>query len=358
MNGLEVGGRERVVLQLARRARREGLDHRIALYDTPFRGLELDLDPGDVPLHFVPRGPGIDLRFARALAGLIRELDVEVVHGHNDTAIFYACVAALRLGLRRPHVVATFHTRPGHATRGARLLTRLASRRARHITAVSEEMAQRMVREGWVGRCEVIRNGIDLDEFSPHGQGGGWRERLGIAPDAVLVAHIARFDPVKRHADLVEAARAGARHAPAIEVVLVGQGPLHESIVRSAADCGHVRFVPRVVDVAAFLREVDVFVLCSEHEALPRVLLEAMACERAIVATHVGGVPELLLDGARGPCASLVAPLDPQQLAGEIARLERDPAVGRKARERARDFSADREWSEYLSLYREAASTR
>ncbi|HEX5011239.1 MAG TPA: glycosyltransferase, partial [Planctomycetota bacterium] len=180
LNGLAVGGKERVALQLARRAAREGFAARFVLFDTPFRSVELDFDPGAIPVQFLPRGPGLDLRFAAALSRLLREGPADVVHAHNDSAIFYACVAARLVGRRRPGVCATFHVRPGHATRSGRLLTRLASRRAGRVTAVSAELAEFVVREGWAGRCEPLSNGVDLEEFSPQGADGGWRQRLGL----------------------------------------------------------------------------------------------------------------------------------------------------------------------------------
>ena len=80
MGGLEVGGKERVVLQLVRRARSLGLDHRIVLFDTPFRNSELDFDPGELPVEFIARAPGFDRGFARRLGRYWREHDVELVH--------------------------------------------------------------------------------------------------------------------------------------------------------------------------------------------------------------------------------------------------------------------------------------
>ncbi len=362
MNGLEVGGRERVVLELARRARLAGLDQRLVLYDTPFRDPELDLDPGEVPVHFLPRRAGLDWRYTAALARLARELGTRVLHAHNDTAIFYACAAAARLGPRRPAVVGTFHTRPVHATRGARWLTRLVSVRASALTAVSDDLARIVVDQGWVGRCRTLRNGIDLQAFAPDGPRGGWRERLEIPPGALLAGHIGRSDPVKRQADLLAAARELEGVEPAIVFVLVGRGPLHAGLVRAGAGRANVRFVPRVVDVAAFLRELDLFALCSEHEAAPRVLLEALACGRAIVSTDVGGVRELVDDPEAGPCARLVPAGAPARLAAALLELARDPVargrLGAAARARAACFSSEHEWQEYLALWNEAVSGR
>ena len=361
LSGLEIGGKERIALALARRGRREGRDARLVLFDTPFRNEELDFAPGEVPVEFLRRGPGVDLAFLWRLARRLRESRAELVHAHNDTAVFYAGAAAWLLGRRAPALCATFHTRPGHDTRGARFLTRRAARRAARITAVSEELAGVLVRDGWVERCETLWNGVELDEFSPEGRVDGWRARLGIAPGTLLVGHIARLDPIKRQQDLIAAVRALEGEGGALALVLVGVGPALDALRAAAASSARVHFVPRVADVPAFLRELDLFVLCSAHEAAPRVVLEAMACGRAIVATAVGGVPHLLT-GAGGGCGLLVPPNDPAALASAIRRLAGSPEerrqLGRRARERAADFSAEAEWRGYTELYLDALRAR
>lgn len=348
LSGLEVGGKERVVLDLATRARRAGLDHRLGLFDTPFRDRDVDLDPGEVPVTFLPRGPGLDWRFAGALARWIAREGFEVVHAHNDTALFYAAAAGWRLRRRRPRIVATFHTRPGHATRGARWLSHWASRRVDAVTAVSEDLAHYLESTGWTGRCQTLWNGVDLASFTPEGP----------ADDPVdgraRIAHIGRFDPIKRHVDLLQAFRSIEAVVPGASLTLVGEGPLRAEIERASAGSPGVRFEPRVHDVAAFLRGIDVLVLCSDMEAAPCVLLEAMACGRAIVATDVGGVRELLTTDD-GPCGRLVPPRDPVALAAALGELLRSPEhradLGRRARRRALDFSAEAAWNRHLELW-------
>lgn len=351
LSGLEVGGKERVVLDLATRARRAGLDHRLGLFDTPFRDPEIDLDPGDVPVTFLPRGPGLDWRFTGALARHVASEGIEVLHAHNDTALFYCAAAGWRLGRRRPRIVATFHTRPWHDTRGARWLAHWASRRVDAVTAVSSDLARFLESAGWTRRCETLWNGVDVERFTPQGP--------VAAPDGPddhpRVAHIGRLDPIKRHVDLLEAFRGVQRAVPGASLTLVGDGPLRPEIERACAGTPGVRLVPRVHDVAAFLRGIDVLVLCSEMEAAPCVVLEALACGRPVVATDVGGVRELL-SAADGPCGLLVPARDPVALAAVLVELLESPGrrddLGRRGRRRALDFSADAAWKRYLELWR------
>lgn len=357
LGSLEVGGKERVALQLARRARRQGLDHRLLLFDQAPRGAPLDLDPADVPWSFVKRGAGLDLGFVLRVARELRRLGAEGIHAHNDSAIFYAPFAAHLAGFggRRPVVIGTFHTRPGHDTPLGRRATRLATHLADAVTSVSDELGTLLCGLGWTRPTELIWNGIDQAEFDASGDDGGWRERLGVAREGLLVGHVGRHDAVKRQLDLVEAAHELVNEGLALDVVLAGEGPGRAAFEQATRALPWVHVVDRVVDVAAFLRALDVFVICSSHEAAPRALMEAMSCGRACIATAVGGIPALVTD-ARGMCsASLVPPGQPMELAARLRTLLSDATerrrLGAAARERMSAFSAEREWNAYAELF-------
>ncbi len=207
---LEVGGLERAALRLAARGRRKGSDHSLLLFDKPFRSSALDFCPGDVPVHFIQRGTGIDFRFAVNIARCLAENNFAIVHAHNATAIFYSALAVLIA--RRPiSVIGTFGTRPTHATAGARFLTRWASGRIAQTVAKSDELTYWLLTKKWVRRCTTIPNGVDLTLFSPEGSTGGWREKMHIPQRAILVGHVGRFDSIKRHRDMITAA-ASSQH--------------------------------------------------------------------------------------------------------------------------------------------------
>lgn len=351
LNGLEIGGKERVALCLAVRGNQEGDRHELVLFDKPFRSAELDFHPGHVATHFLRRGPGIDLAFAWRLSRLLNQIGADVVHAHNDTAMFYAVLASLFRADSKPRVVATFHTWPTHPTRAARYLNRLAGRRACCVSA-SSELADRLLQTGWLNRCLTVWNGVDLREYTPAGPKGRWREKLGLDTRQVLVGHVARFDPIKRHVDLLDAAKLLRNTMPEVRLVLVGRGPVHDEICRQGLDLPNVLFLSSVAEMAPFLRSLDMMVLCSDHEVAPLVLLEAMACGLPVIATGVGGVPHLLDYGRAG---ILIPPRDPPALASAIERLAHAPEERARfsaaAENRAAAFSFEVEWAAYRALY-------
>ena len=362
LSGLEIGGKERVALRLARRAMLDGHRATLVLYDTPFRSTDLDFDPADVPTIHLRRGPGVDVRFAYRLARCLRDLGAQNVHAHNDTALFYAVLAAALALPRRIRVVATFHAWPSQGGRAARWLTRAAGAAA-NPAAVSDDLAKLLVDASWLWTCDVICNGVETDRYIPDGPTDGWRDRLGAGEQDFLVGQVARFDPVKRHVDLLEAAERLSTEQPRIVFVLIGQGSLLDEMHGRAAALGNVRFVPYVTDMPPLLRSLDAIVLCSAHEGTPLALLEGMACGVPVVATAVGGVPHLL-GGDSGASAAglLVPPREPRELARALTTLATDAALRTRladaARRRSLDFRAEDEWAAYARLYGSTRSVR
>src|SRR5438067_4814182 len=177
LSGVAIGGKEAAALRSARRAVHENKPHRLLLFETSFRSTQLDFDPVNVPLDFIPRRGGFDLKFALALRSYLDILQPGVVHAYNDTAIFYAAFARF-WGHGTYKIVGTFHTWPSHPTRGARLASGWACRHADAIVAVSDELRSRLVTSGWADRCVVIPNGVDLTQFKPGGTRGEWRRQL------------------------------------------------------------------------------------------------------------------------------------------------------------------------------------
>jgi glycosyltransferase involved in cell wall biosynthesis len=187
----------------------------------------------------------------------------------------------------------------------------------------------------------VIPNGVDLERFDPsrhpRDEARAWAAReWSLVGDEAVVGAIGSLTPVKGHSDLLEAAARVVARRPRTRFVVVGDGPLRPALEGQVLRLGlreHVVFAGVRGDVPRLLASFDIVALPSHTEGLSNVLLESMAMARPVVATAVGGNPDVLRDGASG---RLVPARDPEALAAGLARLIEDPeaaqAMGREAR--------------------------
>jgi glycosyltransferase involved in cell wall biosynthesis len=203
---------------------------------------------------------------------------------------------------------------------------------AHHILCNSRILKDCLIRRYGLpaARLSVIHNGVDTDFFQPADRG-----RLRDAP---VVLSVARLVPDKDHATLLAAFSRVAGEHPGAELWLVGNGPRREFLEQKARDSGiaeQVKFLPATDDIREMYRQADIFVLSSINEALPNVILEAMAMGLPVVATRVGGLPEAVVPEETG---LLVDPRDIDGLAASLARLLSAPetrrSLGRRGRER------------------------
>lgn len=301
-------------------------------------------------LGLSPRARLVEMaRAALRLARGIDELGIDLVHSMLYRANVLAALAG-RLSRRRPPVVSGQHSLTPMAGRPAALAARLTRPFVHRIVAVSEAVAREVARAEGAdpARIVVIANGVDVERFRPGGPDGGdresgreaARERLGLAPDAIVVGAIGRHSPEKGLLHLLEAvARARARGCP-LELLLAGDGPQRVELERRARGLGlggWVTFLGVRRDPEWIYPALDVFALPSLEEGSPIALLEAMACGCAVVASRVGGVPEVVEAGdgpgyrtERSVAGLTVAPRDPEALARALALLAGDPGLRRR----------------------------
>jgi len=207
---------------------------------------------------------------------------------------------------------------------------------------------------------EVIPNFVDTRRFAPAGDG---ERRAGEGP-AVLV-HVSNFRPLKRVADVVAIFAETRRRLPAkpLALWLVGDGPDRDRVrdrVRDLDLTAHVQFLGERIELPALLRQADLFLLPSESESFGLAALEAMACGVPVVASRVGGVPEVVADGETG----LLAPVgDVAAMAEHATRLLGDEDLRARfahaARERATKlFPLEPTVAKYEALYRRVLAAR
>lgn len=295
-----------------------------------------------VPLWTLRRpGPAV-LRSVAALRRLIRETDARLLHANGSRAMVYAGLAGRLEG--RPVIWHLRIIEPDPALDW--LLARLATR----VIATSEAVRARLARWPWAHRrCAVVPNGLDLQAFVPLKDPEAVREALGLGPAVRVIGTVGRLVTFKGHRYLLEAfARLRERH-PDLYLLAVGDGPERPALERQARELGvaaAVRFTGHREDVADLLTALEVFVLPSLAEHFGRVLLEAMAMERPVVATAAGGVPEVVEANVTG---LLVPPGEPTALADAMATLLADPG-----RARAMGQAGRRRVEEHFSLRRHA----
>jgi glycosyltransferase involved in cell wall biosynthesis len=262
-----------------------------------------------------------------AVAAHLAAVKADVVHNHMYRAEVVGTQAAWRLaatGKPRPYVVSTVHSSRIRSDDDRDLVRRLTPKMD-HLIAVSKAIERKIVDEGRVGApVTLIYNGVDLTRYSEPDICGTLHEEFPIPTDAPIVGVVARLEPEKGHPTLIEAWPAVLDAVPRAHLLIVGEGSTRAALEAQVAALGireSVTFTGRRDDVPAVTAALDVAVLPSYREAQGLSILEAMALSRPVVASAVGGIPEMIEDGLTG---LLVPPREPAPLAAAIVRLLKD----------------------------------
>ncbi|MGA2351485.1 MAG: glycosyltransferase [Terracidiphilus sp.] len=200
--------------------------------------------------------------------------------------------------------------------------TRVVLREADFVVTVSEDLRSKAIAMGASpAASRAVINGCDLSAFHPSDRREA-RQKLGIDANAETVVYIGRMDIKKGLRELVEAAAILRMDRPNLRMYLIGDGPdkyLVENVIRDSNATSYIHAVPACAfdDVAIWMAAADVVTLPSYMEGCPNVVLEALACGRPVVATNVGGIPEILGD----ECGELVPPRSPVKLAQALASV-------------------------------------
>jgi glycosyltransferase involved in cell wall biosynthesis len=295
---------------------------------------------------------------ALALLRLLRE-PVEVLH----TFLFHSNLLGRVVGAmaRVPTIVSERSVESGKAAWRVRV-DRLTWRLARRWTANSREVARVLEqREGIdARRIDTIPNGIDTAHFAEHVSAVEFRSRMGIQPGDRVVVCVGRLDPLKGQTTLVRAFRDVVASEPRARLCLVGDGADRAALARHVDEFrlgDRVTFAGTIADVREALAAADVFVLPSNEEGLPGSVMEAQAAGVPVVATAVGGTPELVQHEHTG---LLVPPRDAGALSEAIVRLLRDSDLAQRlaaaARASVQELSVDRMVDTTIAMYRRVRS--
>ena len=267
--------------------------------------------------------------------------------------------ALARIARPALRIVFTEHGRLSDAppSRKRRLLNPVIAHAAGRIASVSHDLKRHMVAEGLPeDRIEVVHNGIELGPEPARHAAADLRRRLELPGDALVVGTVARLDPVKHLQTLVEAAAQLAHRGRQVHVLVIGDGPERDSLERETRTRGlehAVHFLGHRDDARAWLPGMDVYVNSSISEGISLTILEAMAAGVPVVATSVGGTPEVVTEQV----GRLVPARDPSALAAALDTLANHPSLratlGRAARARvAEHFTIEAMTARYLTMYR------
>jgi glycosyltransferase involved in cell wall biosynthesis len=318
-----------------------------------------------LPFVFLGRHPA-DPRTLFDFLQIIRRDRIQVLHLQGFGATFFGRVAARLRGLPVVvHVHADHHYEPKAYPRFVQLLDHALAGGTQHVLAISRAVARFAVAsQGFrPEQVEVLHNPVDLRRFRPVDAAArrAFREALAIEWDAPVVICVARFDPVKGVDLLIEAWREIASAIPQAVLLLAGDGPLRETLaqrIRSNGIDTSVRFLGYRSDVEAVLPAADLCVVPSRSEGFSLAALEAMATGLPVVATRVGGLPEVVRDGETGV---LVEADNPPALAKAVIRLLADPTLRAElaaaALASAQGYDIDAYCARLETLYHQLAGT-
>ena len=363
-----IGGSGVVAAELGMALAQRGHEVHVVSYVRPVRVAESQarLHFHEVPVTRYPlfKYPPYTLALATKLARLAREQPIDILHAHY--AIPHAISAYLckqMLGEGAPKIVTTLHgtdiTLMG-LDESFYDITRFSLQQSDGVTAVSSYLAQETHRL-FCTDCpaEVIYNFIDLDRFSPARANPDLRARYACTDEALL-GHLSNFRWVKRPQDVIRTFHRVAQQLPA-RLLMIGDGPDRETAERMADELGvgdRVYFLGSDNDVEQLLPLLDLFLLPSEQESFGLAALEAMACGVPVIASNVGGLPELVEEGRSG----YLLPLrDVEAMSARaievLSNRDLHSTLKQGARARAEDFAREGIIDRYEAYYRKVLAS-
>lgn len=323
IGGGEIGGAEELVLTLLKLLDRNKYEaHLICLCEGPFEAVAAQQG---FKTSTIPMKHRMDLSPVGPLRKYIQEQDISIVHTHGVRANLVARIAARKES--RP-VVTSVHSvlRYDYDTAAkalfARFLTRLTNSRTDRFIAISRAIEEDILGMGVPkDRITLIHNGLDISKFGLPEAAGSMMKKLGLNPNLPIIGVVARLHPVKGHEYFLQAARIMLDKGVKAQFLLVGDGIYREKLENlcRALNLEQDVFMPGYYSPVEDIYGIsDLVCLPSLMEGLGMVILEAMHFNVPVVASKVGGVPEIIKDGVNG---FLVEPRDPEGLAQAMTNI-------------------------------------
>jgi sugar transferase (PEP-CTERM/EpsH1 system associated) len=363
MLSLDVGGLERNVMNQLRHAPRLNQQVTIVCLERPGALARQVEELGGIVIDMKKR-PGLRWELFGELRAVLKGIGPHVVHTHQLATLLYGGRAARMAGV--PVVLHTEHGKENYAGRAkTRWLGRWSARYTSRFYCLTQDMASAVRGHGITPERKifVISNGIDSAPFlTPHDT-RFMREQLRIPPTARVVGTVGRLTEIKRQDVLLRAFARLITAVPNAHLLLVGDGELRSELQALADALGiadRVHFAGYHAQTAAHYQMMDVFALTSRSEGTPQAVIEASFSGVPVVASRVGGLPELVEDGRTG---LLFASGNHEELAAALQQVLTHPALADQFREAARQrvtarYEIARMADEYHSFYLEELALR
>ena len=367
-------GAENVLIQLAKELRQTEFTPVVGviknLYNPHLEILE-EAKRHNLPFAVFPCNSKLDPKTFFLIRSFLEKEKISIIHTHGYKSNFYALAAGFGKNVRR---VTTCHNWLGDVPKMrfyARLDKFLLNRFDR-VIAVSDTVKQEIL-ESNISPLKVLRifNGVDIHRFNNKGKADNIKRELGIDERYKIVGTVGRLSEEKGHLHLLDAAKEVLRKYPKVVFLIVGDGPMRQVLKGKCSKLAEVEYTERAFskttfvfagirnDMPAIYSLMDVFILPSIKEGLPMVLLEAMASQKPVVATHVGAMPTVIEHGISG---LLIQPRDAKGLAEAIIALLKKPEkadqLARNGRMRVeQEFSSKKMAERYAEVYQDLVST-
>lgn len=322
----------------------------------PIKAVENRVDPKKVRVISLNKKAGNNPILIFKIGLLLKKVGVHIVQTHN-----WGTALEGILGAKLACIPRVIHAERGTIEDKKRniVLQRFLWGFADQVLSVSETHRKRV--SNIVGfpheKITAIVNGVDTERFSPKPEiKQDIRKKLGLKKNSLCIGTVGSLRSVKNHSLLISACKTISSNFDQVEVLIVGEGPLESHLIQEVKTLGlseKIHFAGGQPNIPEILSTLDIFVLPSLSEGMPNAVLEAMACGIPVIATSVGGVPEVIEDGKNG---ILITSKDKESLIQALTKLIQDREkryrLGVEGRRRVLShFSLKKMVSEYQTLY-------
>jgi glycosyltransferase involved in cell wall biosynthesis len=360
---LVIGGTEKLVYDLVRHIDKHVVSPVVCCLDK-FGDFGEELQREGYQVYTLNRKPGIDWGLISRLSAIVRQEQIDIIHAQQYTPYFYGLMASLSsklsISTKSPKLIFTEHGIPYPYRKKMKrlILNPVLCLFADEIITISEYTKSNLIKyENFPARrMKIVYNGVDLGQFSQEIDPAAKKQFLRLPHDSKVIGIVARLDPVKNHAMLFRAFKKVLNSIPETYLLIVGEGAEEnklKALTESLGISDKTVFLGARKDIPELLHIFDVFALPSLSEGMSVTLIEAMGAGVPVVATRVGGNPEVVKDQETG---YLVESDNDQEMADMLIKLLQDNEARQRMRQagqqRAHDiFSLDKMVNTYTELY-------